>query len=96
MNLPNKITISRIIMIPVFAVLFYLTVLPYNFVISAGIFALASFTDFLDGAIARKRNLVTAFGKFLDPLADKILVFSALIAFIDMGFASSVAIMFLN
>ena len=82
MNLPNKITISRIFMIPVFAVIFYLNVLPYNFVISAGIFALASFTDFLDGAIARKRNLVTAFGKFLDPIADKVLVSTALILLI--------------
>lgn len=82
MNLPNKITISRIFMIPIFAVLFYLTILPYNFVISAGVFALASFTDFLDGAIARKRNLVTAFGKFLDPIADKVLVSTALILLI--------------
>ncbi len=79
MNLPNKITLSRIFMIPVFAVAFYLTVLPFNFIVAAGIFALASFTDFLDGAIARKRNLVTAFGKFLDPIADKVLVSTALI-----------------
>ncbi len=79
MNLPNKITLSRIFMIPVFAVVFYLDILPFNFVIAAGVFALASFTDFLDGAIARKRNLVTAFGKFLDPIADKVLVSTALI-----------------
>ncbi len=79
MNLPNKITLSRIFMIPLFALAFYLKVLPYNFIIAAGVFALASFTDFLDGAIARKRNLVTAFGKFLDPIADKVLVSTALI-----------------
>ncbi len=79
MNLPNKITLSRIFMIPLFVVAFYLVVLPYNFIIGAGIFAIASFTDFLDGAIARKRNLVTAFGKFLDPIADKVLVSTALI-----------------
>ncbi len=82
MNLPNKITLSRIFMIPLFVVAFYLEVLPYNFIISAGIFALASFTDFLDGAIARKRNLVTSFGKFLDPIADKVLVSTALILLI--------------
>ncbi len=79
MNLPNKITLARIFMIPVFAVVFYLTVIPYNFVISAIIFALASFTDFLDGYIARKYHLVTDMGKFLDPIADKVLVSTALI-----------------
>ena len=84
MNLPNKITLSRIFMIPLFVVAFYLEVLPYNFIISAGIFALASFTDFLDGAIARKRNLVTSFGKFLDPIADKLLVAAALICLVEL------------
>lgn len=79
MNLPNKLTILRIFMIPVFVAVFYLTVIPYNFIISAGIFALAAATDFLDGYIARKYNLVTSFGKFLDPIADKVLVSTALI-----------------
>ena len=79
MNLPNKITISRILMIPIFVAVYYLKVLPFNFVISAVIFSIAALTDFLDGAIARKRNLVTAFGKFLDPIADKVLVSTALI-----------------
>lgn len=79
MNLPNKLTILRIFMIPVFVLFFYLTVVPYNFLISAIIFALASFTDFLDGYIARKYNLVSDFGKFLDPIADKVLVSTALI-----------------
>ncbi|MBQ7339868.1 MAG: CDP-diacylglycerol--glycerol-3-phosphate 3-phosphatidyltransferase [Clostridia bacterium] len=79
MNLPNKITISRILLIPVFVAVYYLEVIPFNFVISAVIFAIASLTDFLDGAIARKRNLVTSFGKFLDPIADKVLVSTALI-----------------
>ena len=79
MNLPNKLTILRIIMIPIFVAVFYLTMIPYNYVISAAIFALAAFTDFLDGYIARKYKLVTNLGKFLDPIADKVLVSTALI-----------------
>ncbi|MBE7086818.1 MAG: CDP-diacylglycerol--glycerol-3-phosphate 3-phosphatidyltransferase [Clostridiales bacterium] len=79
MNLPNKLTLIRIALIPVFVAFFYLTMIPYNYVISAGVFALAAFTDFLDGYIARKYNLVTNLGKFLDPIADKVLVSTALI-----------------
>ena len=79
MNLPNKLTVIRIIMIPLFVAAFYVTVIPYNFAVSAAIFALAAFTDFLDGYIARKYNIVTDFGKFLDPIADKVLVSTALI-----------------
>ena len=79
MNLPNKLTILRLIMIPLFVAVFYLTIIPYNYVISAVIFLLAALTDFLDGYIARKYNLVTNLGKFLDPIADKVLVSTALI-----------------
>ncbi len=79
MNLPNKLTILRLIMIPLFVVVFYVTAIPYNYLISAAIFALAAFTDFLDGHIARKYNIVTDLGKFLDPIADKVLVSTALI-----------------
>jgi len=79
MNLPNKLTILRLIMIPLFVAVFYLTVIPYNYIISAVIFVLAAFTDFLDGYIARKYHLVTNLGKFLDPIADKVLVSTALI-----------------
>ena len=79
MNLPNKITLIRIAMIPVFVLFYYLTAVPYHFLISAIIFALAAFTDFLDGYIARKYNLVTDMGKFLDPIADKVLVLTALV-----------------
>ena len=79
MNLPNKLTILRIIMIPLFVAIFYITAIPYNYVISAVIFTLAALTDFLDGHIARKYNLITNLGKFLDPIADKVLVSTALI-----------------
>ncbi len=79
MNLPNRITLSRIFMIPVFAALFLLTVIPYNYFWAAIVFIVASCTDFIDGHIARKRGLVTNLGKFLDPIADKVLVSTALI-----------------
>lgn len=80
MNLPNKITLTRIFMIPVFVVLFYLgEISPWFDFAAAAVFWIAAFTDFLDGYIARSRNLVTNLGKFLDPIADKVLVSTALI-----------------
>ena len=85
MNLPNKLTVARIIMVPFFVVFLVNVTIPHHFLIAGLIFALASFTDLLDGKIARKRNLVTNFGKFLDPLADKILVISALVCFVNLG-----------
>ena len=85
MNLPNKLTILRTIMIPVFLIFLYIPGLGMTGdVLAAAIFVLASFTDLLDGKIARKYNLVTNFGKFMDPLADKLLVCSALIALVDL------------
>lgn len=79
MNLPNKITMSRICLIPVFAVIFLLDVIPYNYFIACAVFVVAACTDFIDGHIARSRGLVTNLGKFLDPIADKVLVSTALI-----------------
>lgn len=79
MNLPNKITLTRILLIPVFILFFYLEMIPYNQLIAAAVFVIAAFTDFLDGHIARSRGLVTNMGKFLDPIADKVLVSTALI-----------------
>ncbi len=79
MNLPNKLSVLRLILIPVFTAVFFIEAIPYNYLISGVIFALAAFTDFLDGYIARKYNLVTNLGKFLDPIADKVLVSTALI-----------------
>lgn len=84
MNLPNKLTFIRILMVPIFVILMYC-----NFenarIWATVIFAIASFTDFLDGYLARRDNLVTNFGKFADPLADKILVCSALICLTAMN-----------
>ena len=86
MNLPNKLTMARVIMIPFF-VIFMLTGWggEASKWISLAIFIVASLTDLLDGHIARKHNLVTNFGKFMDPLADKLLVCSALIALVDLN-----------
>lgn len=84
MNLPNKLTILRVIMIPFFIVFLLIPITPYDKWIALAIFILASLTDLLDGKIARKYNLVTNFGKFMDPLADKLLVCSALICLIEL------------
>ena len=87
MNLPNKLTVLRVIMIPFFVVALMLeggANQMYRY-IAAAIFVIASFTDFLDGSIARKYNLVTNFGKFMDPLADKLLVMSTLIVLLERG-----------
>lgn len=81
MNLPNKLTLSRIILIPFFIAAFYAPFTCHYFV-ALGIFAIASITDFFDGKIARKRNLVTDLGKFLDPIADKVLVTSAIVVMV--------------
>lgn len=84
MNLPNKLTVLRVVLVPVFLFFVYMKTIPCNYLFALIIFAAASITDMLDGKIARKNNLVTNFGKFLDPLADKVLVISALMAFIDI------------
>ncbi|MEG2116859.1 MAG: CDP-diacylglycerol--glycerol-3-phosphate 3-phosphatidyltransferase [Clostridia bacterium] len=85
MNLPNKLTLTRLILVPFMVVSFYLTPLASGIVpyITTLIFIVAAFTDFLDGNIARKRGIVTDFGKFMDPLADKALVLVALILILD-------------
>lgn len=98
MNLPNKLTLIRIMIIPIIIIVSVLNVLKIDLNIIDGglsitvqnliilvLFAIASFTDFLDGHLARKNNLVTDFGKFMDPLADKLLVMSALIILLEQG-----------
>ena len=81
MNLPNKLTLLRIVLILPFLLVLYLDV-PFAAFIALGIFIIASLTDMLDGQIARKRNLITDFGKFADPLADKMLVTAAMLWFV--------------
>lgn len=88
MNLPNKLTILRIILVPLFIVALLIN-FPLHYLISGLVFGIAAITDSLDGKIARKRNLVTDFGKFADPLADKILVISALVCFMQAGLLGS-------
>ncbi len=86
MNLPNKLTVCRVVLIPFFVFFLLNDAMNPNFKwIALALFIIASLTDLLDGKIARKYNLVTDFGKFMDPLADKLLVCSAMIALIELG-----------
>ncbi len=91
MNLPNKLTLLRFALVPVFMVFMYIDN-PYSYLIALIVFAAASFTDFLDGSIARKYNMVTDFGKFMDPLADKLLTTVALIYLCLNGMCHEVVI----
>ena len=84
MNTANKLTLSRVIMIPLFLVVLYLG-FPFSQYVALAIFILASVTDFVDGYIARHYNQVTDFGKFMDPLADKLLVMAAMLWFVETG-----------
>lgn len=88
MNLPNKLTLLRIILVPFF-IIAMLVNFPFHYLVAGCIFGVASVTDTLDGKIARRRNLVTDFGKFADPLADKILVLTALVCFLQVGLLGS-------
>ncbi len=92
MNLPNKITITRILLVPIMMIIPYINIettilygLPISNIIILITFLVASLTDFLDGYIARKKNIVTNFGKFLDPIADKLLVLAALVMLVEMN-----------
>jgi CDP-diacylglycerol--glycerol-3-phosphate 3-phosphatidyltransferase len=84
MSLANKITLLRIILIPLLILFIYIDI-DYNYLFAALIFLLCSITDALDGYVARKQNTVSIFGKVFDPVADKVLVFSALIPFVEIG-----------
>ena len=90
MNLPNKLTVARIIMTPLFMAAMLIE-FPHHYLVAVLMFAVAALTDLLDGKIARARGIVTNFGKFLDPLADKMLTTSAFIAFLAKGFGTGIA-----
>lgn len=90
MNLPNKMTLLRLILIPFFIAAFYLGFFAGHYFVALGIFVVASLTDFLDGYIARKYNMVTDLGKFLDPIADKVLVLAGLIVLIADPYETNV------
>ena len=91
MNLPNKLTVFRIILVPIMVIIPYLNIqgnflgIPLTWLLIDLIFMIASYTDKLDGNIARKKNLITDFGKFLDPIADKIVVVTALLLLVENG-----------
>lgn len=84
MNLPNKLTIARVILVPVVVVLILVESIPFHWLFAGLAFGIASITDFMDGHIARKRGIVTDFGKLMDPIADKLLVVSAFVALVAM------------
>ncbi len=88
MNLPNKLTVVRMVLTPVFLVVFMAPFIPYHCFLGLAVYAVGCITDFLDGKIARKYNLITTFGKLADPVADKMLTTAALLALMDAGYCS--------
>ena len=85
MNLPNKLTIARMIMTPIFLIVLLMNFLPHRYLFACLVFIIASITDCIDGQLARRNNQITTFGQFLDPIADKILVISAILYFLKQG-----------
>lgn len=92
MNICNKLTIFRIILVPFFVLFMLCTDIPYSTLWALIIFAVASYTDHLDGKLARERNMITNFGKFLDPMADKILVLSAMVCMVTADLCSPIVL----
>ncbi len=92
MNLPNKLTLARIVMVPLYMVLL-LWEFPFHYAAALLVFIAASLTDYFDGKIARSQNLVTNLGKFLDPIADKMLTTAAFLVFLDIGVTDVWAVM---
>ena len=92
MNLPNRLTLLRIALVPVFVVLLLIPAIPHRYLLAMAVFGAAALTDLFDGKIARKHNLITNFGKLMDPLADKILVTAALLCFIELDLSGSLVV----
>lgn len=92
MNTPNKLTILRIILVPFLVAVLLLDFIPHRMIIAAALFSAASITDYFDGKLARKNGQITSFGKFADPLADKILVISAFLCFVQLGIIGAVPV----
>lgn len=92
MNLANKFTTLRVILIPIFVAVLLIKQIPCHYLIALAIFGIASVTDAIDGHLARSRNMITSFGKFLDPLADKALIVSALICLLELGWTWAVLV----
>ncbi len=88
MNLPNKLTVIRMVLTPIFLFVFMAPFIPYHYFIGLIVYAAGCITDFLDGKIARKYNLITTFGKLADPVADKMLTTAALLALMDASYCS--------
>lgn len=93
MNLPNKLTVLRIVMVPFFVFFLLADFVPHRYLFALLLFCAASYTDHLDGKIARRDHLITNFGKLMDPLADKILVMSALVCLVKLDLASTVCVL---
>lgn len=92
MNTPNKLTLLRIVLVPFFVLFLLLPQIPHHYLLAGIVFAIAAITDHFDGRLARKHNQITDFGKFADPLADKILVMAAFLCFVQDGLLSAVAV----
>ena len=92
MNLANKLTMMRIILVPIFLIFIAVKEIPYGSIIATIVFIVASITDQLDGYIARSRNQITNFGKFMDPLADKLLVTAALVSLVELKLVAGWAV----
>ncbi len=92
MNLPNKLTVLRLILVPFYVFFLLMPSIPHHYLIALIIFCAAAYTDHLDGKIARKMNMVTDFGKFADPLADKVMILSALACFIQLGLTDCISL----
>ncbi len=92
MNTPNKLTVLRLILVPFYVFFLLMPSIPHHYIIAILLFGAAAYTDHLDGKLARKYNMITDFGKFADPLADKIMILAALACFIQVGLTNAIVL----